>query len=102
MSEADEEARLAYPCRRYPDELLQYLRLVQLNKAQLRERTLEDLMFERKQTDVNELMVLDSLIEACQITLAGYPTTVSPLLPPPHRSRYGRLGRPMIISELVS
>lgn len=85
LPETDEEGRLSYnlplSCCRYPDELLQYLRLVQLNKAQLRERTLEDLMFERKQTDVNELMVLDSLIEACQATLAGYPTTVSH--PPP-------------------
>eukprot|EP00903_Cladosiphon_okamuranus_P014462 g13418.t1 len=60
---------------RYPDELLQYLRLVQLNKDQLRGRTLEDLSFEKKQTDVNELMVLDSLVEACKATIAGYPTT---------------------------
>lgn len=62
--------------KRYPDELLQYLRLIQLNKDQLRGRTLEDLMFEKKQTDVNELMVLDSLVEACKATIAGYPTTV--------------------------
>lgn len=62
--------------KRYPDELLQYLRLTQLNKDQLRGRTLEDLMFEKKQTDVNELMVLDSLAEACKATIAGYPTTV--------------------------
>lgn len=33
-------------------------------------------MFEKKQTDVNELMVLDSLVEACKATIAGYPTTV--------------------------
>lgn len=61
---------------RYPDELLQYLRLIQLNKEQLMNRTLEDLRFERKQTDVNELMVLDSLVDACTATIAGYPTTV--------------------------
>ncbi|CAM9726295.1 unnamed protein product [Laminaria digitata] len=60
---------------RYPDELLQYLRLIQLNKAQLGNRTLEDLLFEKKQTDVNELMVLDSLAEACLATIEGYPTT---------------------------
>eukprot|EP00752_Nemacystus_decipiens_P006075 g5483.t1 len=60
---------------RYPDELLQYLRLIQLNKDQLRGRSLEDLSFEKKQTDVNELMVLDSLVEACKATIAGYPTT---------------------------
>ncbi|CAM9949032.1 unnamed protein product, partial [Sphacelaria rigidula] len=60
---------------RYPDELLQYLRLIQLNKEQLLNRSLEDLDFDRKQTDVNELMVLDSLIDACNATLAGYPTT---------------------------
>ena len=62
---------------RYPDELLQYLRLIQLNRDQLRDKTLEDLMFEKKQTDVNELMVLDSLVEACKTTLEGYPTTAS-------------------------
>ena len=62
--------------RRYPDELLQYLRLIQLNKEQLGNRTLEDLLFEKKQTDVNELMVLDSLAEACLATIEGYPTTV--------------------------
>lgn len=55
---------------------MQYLRLIQLNKDQLRGRTLEDLSFEKKQTDVNELMVLDSLAEACKATIAGYPTTV--------------------------
>lgn len=33
-------------------------------------------MFEKKQTDVNELMVLDSLVEACKATIGGYPTTV--------------------------
>lgn len=67
-----------HPDYRYPDELLQYLRLIQLNKDQLRGRTLEDLSFEKKQTDVNELMVLDSLAEACKATIAGYPTTVGP------------------------
>lgn len=56
---------------------MQYLRLIQLNKAQLRERALEDLAFEKKQTDVNELMVLDSLVVACKATIAGYPTTAS-------------------------
>ncbi|CAM9250188.1 unnamed protein product, partial [Choristocarpus tenellus] len=60
---------------RYPDELLQYLRLVQLNPDQLKGRTLEDLQFEKKLTDVNELMVLDGLTEACMKALAGYPTT---------------------------
>lgn len=69
--------RVCVPCPRYPDELLQYLRLIQLNKEQLLNRSLEDLDFDRKQTDVNELMVLDSLIDACNATLAGYPTTVS-------------------------
>lgn len=66
---------------RYPDELLQYLRLIQLNRDQLRGKTLEDLMFEKKQTDVNELMVLDSLIEACNTALEGYPTTASAVRP---------------------
>ena len=33
-------------------------------------------MFEKKQTDVNELMVLDSLADACLATIEGYPTTV--------------------------
>ncbi|CAM9775772.1 unnamed protein product [Discosporangium mesarthrocarpum] len=60
---------------RYPDELLQYLRLVQLNTEQLRGRFLEDLKFERKLTDVNELMVLDAIAKACTMALEGYPTT---------------------------
>lgn len=60
---------------RYPDELLQYLRLIQLNKEQLLDRRLVDLDFDRKQTDVNELMVLDSLVDACNAAILGYPTT---------------------------
>lgn len=77
LEEAGLPSTKAFPLYndRYPDELLQYLRLIQLNKAQLGNRTLEDLMFEKKQTDVNELMVLDSLAEACLATIEGYPTT---------------------------
>ncbi|CAM9583301.1 unnamed protein product, partial [Ectocarpus fasciculatus] len=77
LSEAGLPPTKAFPLYndRYPDELLQYLRLIQLNADQLRGRTLEDLSFEKKQTDVNELMVLDSLVEACKATIAGYPTT---------------------------
>lgn len=62
---------------RYPDELLQYLRLVHLNKAQLHGRSLDDLDLTRRETDVNELMVLESISEACQAAIAQYPTTVS-------------------------
>lgn len=58
--------------------MLQFLRLIQLNKEQLGRRSLEDLDFTRKQTDINELMVLDSISEACAAAIAGYPTTVRP------------------------
>lgn len=70
--------------------MLQYLRLIQLNKEQLLDRRLVDLDFDRKQTDVNELMVLDSLVDACNAAILGYPTTVRCVRPTRGAFHFGR------------
>ncbi|KAG5188740.1 putative ribulose-1,5-bisphosphate carboxylase/oxygenase small subunit N-methyltransferase I [Tribonema minus] len=61
---------------RYPDEALQYLRLICLapedNKAGVE---LDRLEFANKISDANELRVLSLIQAACEAALEGYPTT---------------------------
>lgn len=60
---------------RYPDELLQFLRLVCLKPEEKGSRKLSSFMFSERISENNELDVMTLIATACEETLAQYPTT---------------------------
>lgn len=59
---------------RYPDEVLQYLRLACLEPRDAK-KTLDDIEFSEVISNTNELQVLQSIQDACTAALTKYPTT---------------------------
>ncbi|CAM9474308.1 unnamed protein product, partial [Chrysoparadoxa australica] len=72
---AGQPEKMSFPLYndRYPDELLQYLRLACLERDDLAGRELSELSYEDKLNDKNEMLVLEEMRFACERALAGYP-----------------------------
>jgi len=66
-----------FPCYadRYPVELLEFLRLMQMTREDTRGKPLEDFDFSRTISTANEAAVLTSVIDAVRRQLSKYPNT---------------------------
>jgi hypothetical protein len=60
---------------RYPDELLQYLRLICIASHNLKGRALAEVDYSELIDEDNEREVFSSIRSACEVALEGYPTT---------------------------
>jgi len=66
-----------FPCYadRYPTEMLQYLRLMQMTSEDTRGKSLSEFDYTRTISAANEAAVLNSVIEAVKMQLRKYPST---------------------------
>lgn len=66
-----------FPCYadRYPTEMLQYLRLMQMTPEDTRGKSLSEFDYTRTISAANEAAVLNSVIEAVKMQLRKYPST---------------------------
>lgn len=71
------ETMVDFPCYadRYPVELLEFLRLMQMTPEDTRGKPLQDFDYSRTISTANEAAVLNSVIEAVNRQLSKYPNT---------------------------
>lgn len=77
LEKVGRESTVDFPCYadRYPTEMLEYLRLMQMTPEDTRGRPLSDFDYSRTISAANEAAVLTSVIEAVKRQLSRYPNT---------------------------
>ena len=77
LEQSGRDQTVDFPCYadRYPIEMLQYLRLMQMTPDDTRGRPLSDFDYSRTISAANEAAVLTSIIDAVRSQLAKYPST---------------------------